>query len=232
MSLSSFQQPIVYQDDQSRATYLRRVAGWTVGGLGLALLGAMLTTVLMVVAPELMGNRITSLVVMLGGMIYAGSIAQNMVFGDNKVVGFVTGSAAMGMALGYMLIVAASMAGGFNMILTALGATGIVTLSMGIYLWGNPKDLSMIGGALRVLWLPMLVVMGLSFFMPALFGGPIGIVFTLLFVVVSAAGLMYNLNSVMHNMSTNMVVEGGYVISQGLIVLFWNILSLLMRSRN
>ena len=49
------------------------------------------------------------------------------------------------------------------------------------------------------------------------------------FVVVSAGGLLYNLNHVIHHMSTEMHVPAAYHITLGILVLFWNILVLLMR---
>ena len=41
---------------------------------------------------------------------------------------------------------------------------------------GGPKDFSILGGALSALGLPMLILMGLSFVMPGLFGGTLGII--------------------------------------------------------
>ena len=45
------------------------------------------------------------------------------------------------------------------------------------------------------------------------------------------AALLYRVNAVVHHFSTDMTVEGGYLIAIGVIVLFWNILSLLLRLR-
>ena len=49
------------------------------------------------------------------------------------------------------------------------------------------------------------------------------------FVVVSAAGLLYQVNQVIHRLRTDMHIEGAYLITMGVLVLFWNLLSLLMR---
>ena len=50
-----------------------------------------------------------------------------------------------------------------------------------------------------------------------------------MFVALSAGGLLFNLNHVMHRMSTDMVVPAAYHVTLGMLVLFWNVLSLLMR---
>ena len=42
-------------------------------------------------------------------------------------------------------------------------------------------------------------------------------------------GLLYNLNQVMHTLSTDQHIGGAYTITMGLLVLFWNLLVLLMR---
>ena len=52
---------------------------------------------------------------------------------------------------------------------------------------------------------------------------------SLAFVAFSGAGLLYELNMVMHKMRTDMDVEGAFMITMGLLVLFWNVLVLLMR---
>ena len=77
----------------------------------------------------------------------------------------------------------------------------------------------------------MLGLMALSFGFPGLLGGTGGIVVSSIFVLVSAAGLLYQINRVLHHYTTDMHMEGAYTITIGVVVLFWNILSLLMRLR-
>jgi len=50
-----------------------------------------------------------------------------------------------------------------------------------------------------------------------------------IFVLVSAAGLLYQLNVVMHEFTEDMPVEGAYTLTIGILVLFWNVLSFLSR---
>ena len=48
-------------------------------------------------------------------------------------------------------------------------------------------------------------------------------------VLVSAGGLLYQINSVIHKLHTDQHIEGAYLITLSVLVLFWNILVLLMR---
>ena len=90
-----------------------------------------------------------------------------------------------------------------------------------------PRDLSYIGAGLSMLFLPMMILMAVSFVFPI--GGPIGILISILFVGVSAAGLLYQMNKVLRELRSDMHVEGAYMITMGILILFWNILVLLMR---
>jgi FtsH-binding integral membrane protein len=157
-----------------------------------------------------------------------------MVFGQAKIPGFVLGTAAQGVAMGFLLVVAglvsASAIGNpFALIFLAAGLTGFTGLGMAAYVWGVKRDFSLIRAGLSALFFPMLILMAVSFAFPAFFGGTLGLVMGTLFVAVSAAGLVYQLNQVIHAFRTDMHVEGGYTISMGILVLFWNILTLLMR---
>ena len=76
----------------------------------------------------------------------------------------------------------------------------------------------------------MMVLMVLSFVFPI--GGTLGLLLTGVFVVVSAAGLLYQINAVMHQLRTDQHVEGSYMITMGVLILFWNLLSLLIQLTN
>jgi FtsH-binding integral membrane protein len=61
--------------------------------------------------------------------------------------------------------------------------------------------------------------------------GVLGLVISLVFVVVSAGGLLYRLNHVVHELDTDQHIEGAYEITMGILILFWNLLSLLNKFR-
>lgn len=75
----------------------------------------------------------------------------------------------------------------------------------------------------------MLVLMGASFVFPCFFGVTRGLVMCAGFVVISAGGLLYPINSVVHQLRTDQHVEGAHLITLSVLVLFWNLLSSLMR---
>ncbi len=135
--------------------------------------------------------------------------------------------------MGYLLCSAAILSSAvignpFSLIGSALAMTALTGGGILAYVMSGPKDFSILGGALSALGLPMMILMGVSFVMPGLFGGTLGVIFCGVFVAISAAGLLYQLNAVVHQLRTDQHIEGSYLISMGILVLFWNILSLLM----
>jgi FtsH-binding integral membrane protein len=113
------------------------------------------------------------------------------------------------------------------LIFQALGLMGLSVTGMVAYLLTGPKQLNWLGAGLATIGLPMLVLMVVSFLFPI--GGFFGILISLAFVAVSAGGLLYNLNLVMHQMNTRMVIPAAFAIAMSTLVLFWNILVLLMK---
>jgi FtsH-binding integral membrane protein len=218
--------------EAERLAYLRRVLSLTFVGLSLA--GVVGVASAVTIATVGISGRYLPLIIILGSWAVSNYVAQPMVFGKAKVPGFVLGTAAQGVAMGFLLLVAASVSAAYignplTLIMLAMGLTGFSGLGMAAYCWGVRRDFSMIGAGLSAVGLPMLILMGVSFAFPAWFGGTLGIVLSAVFVVVSAAGLLYQLQKVLHDYDTDMHIEGAYTITMGLLVLFWNILTLLMR---
>ena len=231
--LDAFATPITQASEHVRGEYLKRVATYTLGGLAIASVVAVLSAGVIMSVPALSG-RWVSMICILGGFFFAQTVAMNMVMGESKMMGFVLGSAAEGFTFGWLLLAATAVGAGvyggglgaFTILFQAGGLTVLTVLCMCAYLWSNPKDLSMIGGFLRVVTIPMLVLMVVSFVFPI--GGLLGIGVSALFVLVSAGGLFYNLNEVIHNFRTDMHIEGGYLVTLGVLVMFWNLVTLLM----
>jgi FtsH-binding integral membrane protein len=217
-----------------RVAYLQRVALLVMLGLGVSAFTGVVSALAIAVLPILQ-NRIASIVVILGSYAVAQFVAPRLVFSQDtttKWLGFGMGAIFQGVAMGYLLLVAALLGASvfgnpFVLVGQALGLTGLTTVGMVAYLWSRPRELNWIGAMLAMLFLPMLVLMGISFVWPIT--GPWGIALSALFVFVSAAGLLYQINEVLHRLRSDMFVEGAYVITMGVLVLFWNILTLLMR---
>jgi FtsH-binding integral membrane protein len=178
-------------------------------------------------------NQWVSLAIILGSYGIAQWVAPKMVFGEQKVLGFGIGAVFEGIAMGYLLLAAMTMGAAqgnpLGLVTLALMMTGLTGLGMTAYVWTSPREFSFIGAALSALSLPMLILMGVGLVFPALFGGVFGILFSGLFVVISAAGLLYQVNQVFHKLDTRQHIEGAFLIMMGLLVLFWNILVLLMK---
>jgi len=223
--------PVIEAGAEQRSEFLRAVALWTFGGLSITAVVSLLSA--MFIAPAVLRNWVASLLVIYGSMILSQTLARRMVYGTSKVGGFVLGTAAQGVALGFLLFIAAFGAGdtgqGFQIIGYALAMTVLSTLAMLVYVTNEKHEFSMLRAGLSMVFLPMLLLMGLQLVFPI--GGTLGVVIAVVFVAVSVGSMLYKLNFVVHSMSTNMAMEGGYELTLGIVVLFWNVLSLLLRLR-
>lgn len=228
--------PAVDAEVDDRVTFLRKVAGMTF--LGLCVSGATsVAAAMLVFAVPALSYGWAPMIIMLGALFASRAVGSSMVHSESQataMMGFIGGTALQGVAMGYLilsavLISAQSFGNPFVLIFEAMGMVALTMLGMVVYLLSGPKKLNMVGAFLSAVSLPMLVAMVVSFVMPSLFGGVFGLIFNMLFIAVSAAGLLYSLNNVMHKMSTNMVVPAAYYVTMGVLTLFWNILTLLMR---
>ena len=221
---------------EARVTYLKRVMLWTTGGLTIAAIVGSISAVALYIAAAagltFVLSPAVSLIGIMGSFAIAQWVAPKLVFGEHKLLGFLLGTVFEGISFGWLLL-AAVMTGlqtgePFGLIGAALVLTGLTGAGLTAYVWTNPREFKLLGAALSALFVPMLLLMGVSFVFPSLFGGVLGIGLSALFVVISAGGLLYQINSVLHNLRTDMHIEGSYLITMGVLILYWNILTLLM----
>ncbi len=227
--------PVAQAEESARVSYLRSVGLYTLGSLSITAVSAVLWMGAVFAAPSILGNTWVALIVMLGGIYGAQLVGGRMVASEDsgtRTTGFVLGSSLAGIAISYVLAAAALLgADVFGNPLVLIGQAGglvfLTVLGMVAYLMTGPKQMDWLRSGLAVLTLPMLGLMAITWFFPI--GGTMGIVFSGVFVLVSAGGLLYSLNEVIHSMSTRQVMQGAFHISISIVVLFWNVLTLLMR---
>jgi hypothetical protein len=225
---------VVEASDDARSAFLRKVGLWTAGGLLFAGATSVVSTGAIALIPALQ-NQWVSLGVMLGAMFGSQAIGRSAVYSESagtRTLGFVAGTGLQGVAMGYLLFSAmlfswSLYANPLVFLIQGLALVGLTVLGMVAYLLTGPKNLSMVGGLLSAMTLPMIGLMIVTAVWPV--NGVFGILMSLLFVGMSAGGLLYNLNAVMHRFSTDMVVPAAYHVSLGILVLFWNIVTLLMK---
>lgn len=232
---ASFPVPVAHASGEARATYLRRVLGYTFVGLCITAVSGVVGMAGLMAVPSLLGGFMP-MILILGSFAITNYVAPRMVFGEAKWAGFLLGTIAQGLALSFILTVAVfqsyeQFGNPLALIGLAFGLTAASGVGMAAYSFTQRRDFSLIGAGLSALSIPMLVLMGVGFAFPAVLGGTFGLIVSVVFVFVSAAGLLYQLNKVIHEFTTDMPVEGAYTITIGVVVLFWNILSLLMRMR-
>lgn len=225
--------PIAEASPEVRSSYLRRVLGTTVFGLALAAVVGVASAMFIATQPWLFRGY-APLAIILGLWAVVNFVARPMVFGTMKWPGFLLGTVAQGAAMGFILLVAAALSlqtygDPFRLIATAFGITVCTGIGLAIYVSSERREFSMLRAGLAAATIPMLILMAVTFAFPNLIGGPIGLIVGLIFVVISAAGLLYQLNLVMHEFSEEMSVEASYLMTIGVLVLFWNILSFIMR---
>ena len=234
---NTYARPLQNVTPTERVEYLKKVLSWTCGGLFIAAVcGIGMTGILAFAQIPFLLSPMGQIIVIFGSMFITNSVAQRMVFGQQKVFGFILGNAFEGIALGYILLMAVMVGLGqgnpFGLIITALGLTGLTAAGMVAYLWSNPKEFNMLGALLSALTLPMLILMGVMFIFPGFLSGGLMLGLCVLFVAVSAGSLLYQINAVLHKLNTNQHIEGSYLISIGILVLFWNLLFLLIQLAN
>jgi FtsH-binding integral membrane protein len=231
--MSYFDVSVAQAQESERSAYLQKVLSWTVGGLFISGLSSVVSATVLAGIPTLL-HGYAPMILIMGCWAITNFVARPMVFGESKVLGFVLGTAAQGVAMGFLLL-AAMLVGGmvhgspFLLVGLAAGLTGFSALGMATYTYVMPRDFSMIGAGLSAMSIPMLILMAVSFAFPSVLGGVFGLIMGGVFVVISVGSLLYQLNQVMHQFNTRMHIEGAYTVSLGILVLFWTILSLLMR---
>lgn len=235
MSVASAYAPAISGPSEARLAFLRKVGLWTFLSVAAAAVIAVISTV--TIAPFIYGMgggiaRWGSLGLILGSFALSHYVARKMVYGDAKMAGLALGVLGEGVSFGFLLLTTISFGAageGFRIIATAMGITAASGLGMLVYVWFNKSELSLVKAGLSMLGLPMLVLMAVSFIFPI--GGVFGLIICAVFVVASAAALLYRLNTVVHEFDESMHIEAAYEISMSLLVLLWNVISLLNRLR-
>ena len=234
MSVADSAVPLAQGPSDAQRKGLRRVALLTVGGLFVAAVTGAVST--MTIAPAVYSfGRWGGTIAILATFFFAHRFCRTMVYGDHKIAGFVLAAMAEGISFGFLLLTTLAWApegqigSAFALLGQALFLTVATAFGMLVYVWFNRSDFSVIRAGLAMAGIPMLVLMGLTVFFPI--GGTMGLIISALFVLFSAGGLLYRLNYVVHELTEEQSVEGAYEITMGLLVLLWNIITLLNRRR-
>jgi FtsH-binding integral membrane protein len=229
--------PAAEAPESARVAFLRRVGLLLFASLAISGTTGVLSAVTIfglaaagVVLPAFV--QILLMLVGLYGAQFVGGAMTRSPSAGTRTVGFVLGSVLQGVALGFLLLAATfvsaeAMANPLVLPFQALALVGLCVTGMVVYLLTGPKDLSLVQAGVGALFLPMLGMMAIGIFFPV--NGVLGLIFSLVFVGVSAAGLLVNLNQVMYRFPTHLATAAAFHLSVGIVVLFWNVLSLLMR---
>jgi FtsH-binding integral membrane protein len=216
----------------SRRAFLKKTAALSFVALVASAVVATASTYFAAPVVYGVGGGFGGMIAILGSFFVAHYVARKMVYGASKLPGLVLAVVMEGFSIGFLLLTTILKLGafeGFGLIAQCMGLTGATAGGMLLYVWFNKSELNLVKAGLSMLGLPMLILMGLSWAFPL--GGAFGLIISVVFVVVSAAGLLYRLNAVVHEMDEDMHVEAAYEITMGVLILFWNLLVLLNRVR-
>lgn len=213
-----------------RHAFLKKTAVWTL--LGLLVAAATGTASLFTIAPFMFSIPYGGVAAILGTFFLAHWVCRKMVYGSAPVPGFIVACLAEGVSFGFLLLTTLAMGGlaeGLAIVVQALFLTAATAGGMLVYVWFSKGELKLVSAFLTMSFVPMLILMAVGVFFPI--GGTFGLIISALFVLVSAAGLLYRLNHVVHELDTDQHVAAAYEVTMGLLVLLWNIITLLNRLR-
>jgi FtsH-binding integral membrane protein len=225
MSTFAAAAPPISGPAEERHAFLKRTAVWTFVGLTIAALVG--TFSMFTISRLLSSSYFVAIAIIFGAFFLAHYVCRKMVY-QGSTAGFVIACVAEGVSFGFLLLSVVGqlgVAGGLNLVIQALFLVAATAGGMLVYVWFNKGELKLVGAFLTMAFFPMLILMAIGVFFP--FGGTFGLIISAAFVVVSAAGLLYRLNSVVHNLDTDQHIAGAYEITMGLLVLLWNLIQLL-----
>jgi FtsH-binding integral membrane protein len=241
--LNPYMGPVSMAPVDARSTFLRQVALKTAGSLsivGVTATAASLGLVSLLVAGVAL-PWFVQLGVMVGGLYGSQWIGYSMIASPSagtRIAGVTIGSAMLGVALSFVLVMAALVGisaydeplAALYLPFQALLLVGLTVVGMVGYLLVAPRNLSMVTAALSVLTLPMIALMVLTAVFPI--GGLVGVLVSAAFVAISAGGLLVSLNRVIRELGVDQSTRAAFELTVGIVLLFWNILSLLSRLNN
>lgn len=219
----------------ARVDYLKRVYTWTFGGLTLAgVSGAAMAGVIAMNPKMWLAGYVPTIVILVCFGIAHYLCASMVAKPSTEKLGFAIANIAEGIALGFLLFIAAVMSKAitgnpFTFIAQALGLTILTVFGVTAYVWTNPSEFRWAQAIVSALFLPMLLIMAISFIAPGLLGGAIGIGISVLFVGVSVLGILLSTRDVLHNLGEDQVIPGAYMLTMGILILFWNLLQLILK---
>jgi FtsH-binding integral membrane protein len=214
-----------------RSAFLRAVAWRTLGGLAVTALVSIASMIF--IAPTVFGWGTWGVLgVVYGSFLLSQTLVRGIVYGPSKAAGFLIGTSLQGVALGFLLTITLALGkvdDGLTVIGYALAMTLLAALAMTVYVTIEKHEFSLLRAGLGMLFVPMLILMGLQLVFPI--GGAMGMVIAVVFLAVSVGALLWKLNYVVHELPVTMPTEGAYELTLGIVVMFWNLLSLLNRGR-
>lgn len=228
----SYKVPMVADTGESeRATFIRKTYWHLAGAIGLfvVLESLFLKMGLGVMAMGLLGASKYSWLMVLGGFMLISWVAQKWATNGTSLgmqyAGLALYTFAEALIFLPMIMLAMVMTGDGSLITQA----GLITIGMVLGItavaFTTKKDFSFLGGILKIGSFVALGLIAASFFLPI----SLGLWFSAAMVIFASVAILYNTSNLIHQYHTTQYVAASLSLFASVALLFWYILSLLMR---
>ena len=233
-NIHSYRVPMVAETAESaRAEFIRKTY-WHLAG-AIALFVVLETIFLKMglgeMALKLLGTSSYSWLIVLGGFMGISMLANKWATSDTskgiQYAGLILYTVAEALIFLPMIMMAMMMTGDGSLLLQAGFITGVMVLGITVVAFTTKKDFSFLGGFLKIGGIIALGLIAASFFLPV----SLGLWFSAAMVLFASISILYSTSNLIHRYNTTQYVAASLSLFASVALLFWYVLSILMKLR-
>lgn len=220
-------------NESARAEFIRKTYWHLAGAISLfvALETIFIKMGLGVLALKLLGTSSYSWLIVLGGFMGISMLANKWATSDTSIgiqyAGLALYTVAEALIFLPMIMLAMMMTGDGSLLLQAGFITGVMVLGITVVAFTTKKDFSFLGGFLKIGGIIALGLIAASFFLPI----SLGLWFSAAMVLFASISILYSTSNLIHNYNTSQYVAASLSLFASVALLFWYVLSILMKLR-
>ena len=177
----------------------------------------------------LLGASNYSWLIVLGGFMAVSWLAEKWATSETSLgvqyAGLALYTVAEALIFLPMIMLAMMMTGDGSLLLQAGFITGAMVLGITVVAFTTKKDFSFLGGFLKIGGMIALGLIAASFFLPI----SLGLWFSAAMVIFASVAILYNTSNLIHRYNTTQYVAASLSLFASVALLFWYVLSILMR---
>ncbi|MEO7931702.1 MAG: Bax inhibitor-1 family protein [Chthoniobacterales bacterium] len=235
--MSSYIQPypatVSETPEADRAAFIRKTYAHLAGALALftVLEGIFLNMGLGVQAIQLLGTSRYSWLMILGGFMLVSWIAERWANNGTSLptqyAGLALYTVAESLLFLPLITMALLMTGDASLLMQAAMLTAGMVVGISAVAFTTRKDFSFLGGILKIGGFVAMGLIAASFFLPI----SLGLWFSGAMIVFASGAILYNTSNLIHRYAPGQHVAAALSLFASVALLFWYILSFLMRMR-